>query len=236
MAIFGKSLKKVLEGPISTKKILVVPGDRERFLADKVFEGLKKKTLELLAIYHQEHPLQPGLSKEELRTRLARQLDPRLFQHLLNDLTKAAKIALDDAWVRLAEYRVSLKADEESLRHDLSTFYLQAGLTPPTVKETLEKFSLVAPSQVLSMLAVLVRDKFLIKVKEDLYFHCQPLALLEQQFLAHLNKEGEIDPGGFKTLTGLTRKFSIPLLEYFDRLKLTIRVGDKRLLRERRGG
>ncbi|MFA6283998.1 MAG: SelB C-terminal domain-containing protein, partial [Desulfurivibrionaceae bacterium] len=56
---------------------------------------------------------------------------------------------------------------------------------------------------------------------------------LQEQVVAFIRKEGEIDAPRFKNLTGLTRKFSIPLLEYFDKIKVTIRVGDKRLLRER---
>ncbi|HSH12243.1 MAG TPA: SelB C-terminal domain-containing protein [Desulfurivibrionaceae bacterium] len=46
---------------------------------------------------------------------------------------------------------------------------------------------------------------------------------------------GDIDAQGFKSLTGLSRKFSIPLLEYFDKCKVTLRIGDKRVLRERQG-
>jgi selenocysteine-specific elongation factor len=75
-------------------------------------------------------------------------------------------------------------------------------------------------------------DDQLVKVKEDLYFYGTALAELKAKLVAHLAEKTEIDMPAFKDMTGLSRKFSVPLLEYFDRIKVTIRVGDKRILRE----
>jgi len=83
------------------------------------------------------------------------------------------------------------------------------------------------------MLAVLARERCITRISEDLYFDSAALEDLAAKLKEHLEKNGEIDAQGFKQLTGLTRKFSIPLLEYFDRLKLTLRVGDKRILRDK---
>ena len=76
-------------------------------------------------------------------------------------------------------------------------------------------------------------DDQLIKISEDLYFYKPSMDTLKEKLVAHLIKKGEVDMPAFKDLTGLSRKFSIPLLEYFDRIKVTIRVGDKRILREK---
>jgi selenocysteine-specific elongation factor len=83
------------------------------------------------------------------------------------------------------------------------------------------------------VLDLLVREQVLVKISEDLYFQARALKDLQEQLVAFIKQEGEIDAPRFKNLTGLTRKFSIPLLEYFDKIKVTIRVGDRRLLRER---
>jgi selenocysteine-specific elongation factor len=83
------------------------------------------------------------------------------------------------------------------------------------------------------VLALLLRDERLIKISETLYFDATVMSRLKDDLVAFIEREGEIDAPGFKNLTGLTRKFSIPILEYFDRIKLTIRVGDKRLLRKK---
>ena len=80
--------------------------------------------------------------------------------------------------------------------------------------------------------ALLQREDKLLKVSETLYYDAAAIEVLLKDVTAFIEKEGEIDAPRFKNLTGLTRKFSIPLLEYFDRIKLTIRVGDIRILRK----
>ena len=80
----------------------------------------------------------------------------------------------------------------------------------------------------------MVSDNLLVKVKEDLYFHAPPLTDLQTKLTGFLAEKGEIDTPAFKEMTGLSRKFTIPLLEYFDRIKVTIRVGDKRIPREKK--
>jgi len=81
------------------------------------------------------------------------------------------------------------------------------------------------------MLELLVRQGKLVKVKEGMYFWPEELKALEERLVAFLKERGEIQPLEFKEMTGLSRKYMIPLLEYFDRTKVTMRVGDKRVLR-----
>jgi selenocysteine-specific elongation factor len=135
--------------------------------------------------------------------------------------------------IRLPEHKVSLKEDEQMLRRELETFYRQADLAPPTIKEVMANFSKYPQQSLKEVLAILVQDDVLSKVTEDLYFYKPAMENLKEELVALLVKDGEIDTPAFKELTGLSRKFSIPLLEYFDKTKVTIRVGDKRILREK---
>jgi selenocysteine-specific elongation factor len=90
-------------------------------------------------------------------------------------------------------------------------------------------------SQVRQVFDLLLREGGLIKVTEALYFQAETLDRLAGQVTDFIHREGEIHAQGFKQLTGLSRKFSIPLLEYFDKIKLTIRIDDKRVLRKATG-
>ncbi len=81
------------------------------------------------------------------------------------------------------------------------------------------------------LLDLLTRDKILVKVTDELYYHTEPLIELKDKLHSYLTDNKEIDAQAFKSMTDLSRKFSIPLLEYFDKVKLTIRVGNKRVLR-----
>ena len=84
------------------------------------------------------------------------------------------------------------------------------------------------------MIDLHLNEGSLVKVSESLYFDAEHLSRLREQVVAFIEREGEINAPRFKELSGLTRKYSIPILEYFDRLKLTMRIGDKRVLRKNR--
>jgi len=234
MGVFGKRLKKILQVPLSARHILVIEPEKQRMVDSTVYESLAKKLIAELTAYHEQNPIKQGLSKEELRSRLYRGLDPRLFQYLLNDLLKQQEIAQDQAIIRLAGHQVSLQADEESLRQGLESFYKKAELAPPTIKEVLTAFAKYPQPLIKEVLSLMMGNNILVKVKEDLYFYAPPLENLQKKLTDFLAEKGEIDTPAFKEMTGLSRKFSIPLLEYFDRIKVTIRVGDKRIPREKK--
>ncbi len=233
LGIFGKKLKKQLQQPVSTGRILVVDSENQRYVAAPVVESLKKKVLDILASYHQDNPLKSGLAKEELRSRLRPPLDTKLFSYLLSTLTKKGQIAVEGAEVRLAGHEVTLQVDEKEMQEKITTLYLEAGLRPPNLKDVLATFEEFPEKQIRQVIDLLLQEGILVKVTESLYFHSREIDSLAERLTDHIRKEGEIDAPRFKELTGLTRKFSIPLLEYFDRIKLTIRIGDKRVLRKK---
>jgi selenocysteine-specific elongation factor len=151
----------------------------------------------------------------------------------LNDLQKKGTISQDQALIRMTGHQVSLKDEEKTLRRELETFYRQADLAPPTIKEVKIKFIKYPDHLLKEVLSLMTDDDQLVKISEDLYFYKPAMDTLKKKLVTLLVKEGEVDMPAFKDLTGLSRKFSIPLLEYFDRIKVTIRVGDKRILREK---
>jgi selenocysteine-specific elongation factor len=233
MGVFGKRLKKIVQQPLSSRKILLIEQEKQRMVSSAVYGKLEEKLRSVLISYHRENPLKTGVPKEELRALLYRGLEKRLFQFLLNDLQKKGEIAQDQALIRLSDHKISLKEDEKILRRELEAFYKQAELAPPTIKEIMVRFGKYPQDLVNEVLAIMVRDETVTKVSEDLYFYGPSMESLKRKLVALLVKEGEIDTPAFKDMTGLSRKFSIPLLEHFDKTKVTIRVGDKRILREK---
>jgi selenocysteine-specific elongation factor len=228
---FGNRFKKLLNGPISARKVVVVDSEKQLFVADQIYAALLDKITAILTDYHRESPLKPGLPKEDLRSRTERGLGQKLFQLCLADLSKKGVIAQEEGIVRLAGHRVSLQADEKAIREKMHRLFVDAGLTAPTLKEVHGAFPDVPPSLVMEVLNLLVKEGLITKVTNEFYFLTSALDGLQKTLQAYLVKEGDIDAPRFKELTGLTRKFSIPLMEYFDKAKLTLRVGDKRILR-----
>ena len=233
MGFFGNRIKKIVQQPLSSRKIILIEQDKQRMVAETVYKKLSDKLCTVLTAYHNDNPLKAGLSKEELRSRLYRGLDQRLFQFLLNNLQKKGTIVQDQALIRMTDHKVSLKDEEKTFRKELELFFKQAGLAPPTIKEVKAKFSKYPNHLLKEVLVIMERESELVKVTEDLYFHKPALEKIKETLISLLAKKGEIDTPAFKDLTGLSRKFSIPLLEYFDKIKVTMRVGDKRILREK---
>ncbi len=225
-------LKKILEGQISRRQVVQVEHEPIRVVSGSVYEILQNAMIWELEAYHKKNVLKEGVAKEELRSTLGSYIAARIFNMALKDMEKAGKIVIDKESVRMTTHRVALKADMEDLRSAIALSYRDCGLAPPTVKEIGEKFS-GQKSQVVNVLNVMLREGALVKISEELYYDRRVLENLREDYKGLLIREGKATPTSFKELTGLSRKFIIPLMEYFDMTKLTIRAGEHRLLRER---
>ncbi len=235
LGVFGKKLKKQLQGPVSGKKVLVVESESQRLLAAQVVEQLNQSILNLLEQYHKENPLKSGLAREEIRSRLRPPVDQKLFQYVMTSLAKNNLIVQEGAEVHLSSHEVTLQVDEQEMQEKIGRLYKEAGLRPPNLKDVLASFAEFPEKQIRQVIDLLLQNSTLVKINEALFFHAEELHRLADTLQDYLGREGEIDAPGFKDLTGLSRKYSIPLLEYFDKIKLTIRVGDKRILRKNTG-
>ena len=230
--IFSKRLKKLLQHPISTGSLQVVDSESQRLLAASVAETVNQQIIGQLTAFHQQNPLKTGLAKEELRSQLRPTVDQKVLYALLNNLAKKGMIEQIGAEVKLSGYTVTLQVNEQEMEQKIGELYQQAGLTPPNLKEVLAAFTQFPEKQIRQVIDLLLARGTLLKINESLCFHASAIQQLQENVVAFIRKEGEIDAPRFKELTGLTRKFSIPLLEYFDKIKLTIRIDDKRVLRK----
>jgi selenocysteine-specific elongation factor len=205
--------------------------ENQRYILTATTLALEEDIRRTLKAYHQENPLKPGLSKEELRRKLPPRMDVRLFNEILGNLTRLKQVVLEKDLVRLTSHKVKLAVDQQETTQRLESLYRHGQLSPPTLKEVEAALKLPL-NQITPLLRVLVNQGSLAKVKEDLYFHTEALASLKAKLVDFLKKNGEISIPQFKDLTQTSRKFTIPLLEYFDTNRVTVRVGEARRLRE----
>jgi selenocysteine-specific elongation factor len=231
-----KELGKILEGMFARKEAVLLDREELKVLSRPVYDGLQETILRELQEYHGRFPLKEGLSREELRTMLGLGdgMGQKIFGMALRELEKKEAILAEKESIRLRGHQVQLKAGMEDLRGRLSQVYREAGLAPPTAREILERFS-DRNREMASLLQVMIREGELVRISEELNFHRDVLESLRDDYRKLLLREGEATPASFKELTGLSRKFIIPLMEYFDATKLTMRTGDRRILRERQG-
>lgn len=229
MGLGPKELEGLAAEMLSAQELVRYDKEGGRMVAGAVQEELAGRLREMLADYHRANPLKPGMPREELKNRLIPGGEAKLFAHLLRRLEGEGAVVSEKDLLRLAEHRVKLAGQDKALRESWARIYLEAGLTPPYFKELTGE---VDPAQARQVLGVLVNDGVLVKIKEDLYYHAQALAEIKRRLVEHLQEHGRINAAQFKELTGLSRKYLIPLLEHFDTSQLTMRVGDERVLRK----
>jgi len=227
-----KKLQAAMQNLLSKKKALLINREARVYIHHICFKNLQKAILNNLTSYHDNHPLKSGMPKEELKSRLHSSLDPRLFNMLMTQTVKQSAIIIEGDLVRLADHKVALKIDQEEIKKKVIGIYLQGKLMPPYFKEV-SKMIAIDPAQAREVLMHLVNQGLIIKVKEDLYFHQEPIEQLKKQLENYIEKNHEITTPEFKKMTGASRKYVIPLLEYFDAVNFTIRVGDSRKLRKK---
>jgi len=224
-------LKSHVETLLSDGRILRYSGDRVRYIHPQVMADLMRSSQDYLKEFHRKNPLLPGAMKEELKTKLPPQMDVRLFNHLLSTLIEEKRIVVEKDTIRLSSHTISLKEEEKDLRKKMVLLYARGKLQPPLVKEVGLELG-VSESDLKPVLQLLTKEGTLVKVKEDLYFHQQAMQELEGKLIQFLQQNKEMTPTQFKEISQVSRKFAIPLMEHFDAKKLTMRIGDKRVLRK----
>ena len=227
-----KAVEAVLAALLSSGAVLQVIREPRMFLARGAFEALKKGLVDDLKAFLDANPFKEGMGKEELKTRLPKRSDQRFFTPLLSALERDGMVVPDRDIVRLSGKVVRKNALVDNLTGKISLFLQEGGIEPPTVREVMERFR-CDEKAVRDNLALLVRSGEVARISSDLFYSAEALNGLREKLVAHLREKGEITPPEYRELTGLSRKFLIPLLEYFDSEKLTIRVGDKRVARKR---
>ncbi|MFB3924440.1 MAG: selenocysteine-specific translation elongation factor [Syntrophales bacterium] len=217
---------------ILKREAILLDTDEMRVVSPSIYKKIRERIFSEIKSYQDRAPLKPGIAKEELKSAQG-YLDSRLFNLVIRELEKDGRILVEKDILRTPDHRMDLKGDLGELRKKISEIYLSSKLTPPTIREVVERFGKNAP--VGSVMGVMQKEGVLVKINEELYFHRDELERLQQDYRGLLLRKGKSTPADFKELTGLSRKYIIPLLEYFDLIKFTMRVGDHRLLRDREG-
>jgi selenocysteine-specific elongation factor len=225
---FGPAaLRTHLEGLVAAGRVFVV--DREWYVHTETAARLRREAESILAAFHAREPLKPGMSKEELRTRLG--VEDRIFVALLERFVAAGLLAVDRDKVRAAGHAVRLTPTQQAASDRLEAEFRAAGVAPPTLDEAYAKLGLAGAAGP-ALAQLLVDDHRLVRIREGLYFHAEPLQAAVDQVRAFLRAHGAITPQEIKDLLAISRKYAIPLLEWLDAQRLTVRVGDKRVLRD----
>ena len=195
------------------------------WLVDRAwFHSTRVRLVGAVREFHRRNPLLPGIAKPDLRGRELPSAPPFLMDALL---AGTSEIALEGEIVRLVSHRLALRQDEEQAQAAIERAFEQAGLSVPAVAEVLAA-SGVEPARARPLLQILIREKRLVRVGDELVFHQTAIDRLREFLAGH--KSVRFSVPMFKDWTGVSRKYAIPLLEYLDRAHVTRREGDERVV------
>ncbi len=227
---FEREVREVAQRPNVAEKIKIVSQEPLILLGRKAFDDVRRKIGERVERFHKENPLSPGIAREDLRASLGRRVRTETFRTALEELATERKLDVQGELVKRGGSQISLLPEEAQAKGEIEKAFADAGLAVPSVKEVLAKLS-VESKRAEKLLQILLREKNLVRVSPELIFHRNALAHLKVQLSTYKKAKGErISVPIFKELTGITRKYAIPLLEYLDRERVTRRAGDERVI------
>ena len=186
---------------------------------------LQRLILSLVEEFHAKNPLVDGIAREVLRERV--KVSPEIFAPALDLLSREKKIDASGDLVRLRGHGVVMKDEEAESRKQIEAAFAGAGLKVPALQEVIAGLK-VDRVRAQKIVTLLLRERSLVKVSDELVFHRSALEELHRLVAAQKARSPKMDVAKFKELTGVSRKYAIPLLEYLDRERVTRRVGDAR--------
>jgi selenocysteine-specific elongation factor len=205
------------------------------YLARESFDRFTGAVVVELEQHHKREPLARGMLRETLREKVFARSFPEVFAGVIARLEADGRVASEKDIVRLSEHSVGLSEHDIALSKRIEEIYLAAGVEAPSLDEAMNKAN-VSPAQRVQarkLLQLLLEEKKLVRIQGDMFMHSHVIATLKTKlhaYAAQHEPDRLIDVPAFKDLAGVSRKYAIPLLEFFDREQVTRRAGDKRLI------
>jgi selenocysteine-specific elongation factor len=188
---------------------------------------LRTEMKEIIDAFHKANPLVAGISREELREKMG--VSPEIFRGVEELLVRDKQIEVAGELVHATGRGVVLRDEEAESKKQIEAAFASAGLKVPLLKDVLASLP-IDKARAQKIVTLLLRDRVLVKVGDDLVFHRDALDGLRKLVIAQKSKTPKMNVIAFKDLIGVTRKYAIPLLEYLDRERVTRRVGDERVI------
>ncbi len=214
-----------LAAALKLEKKIVQAGDL--LLSGDDFARARTSALAAVDEFHKANPLVAGLNQEQLREQLG--LRAEIYRAVITTLVSDKKVEVAGEQVRGAGRGVVMRDDEAESKEKIEQAFARAGLQVPLLKDVLASVP-IDQARAQKIVTLLLRDRVLVKLGDDLVFHKSALESLRQQIAAQKTKTPKLNVASFKDLFGITRKYAIPLLEYLDRERVTKRVGDERVI------
>jgi len=211
---------------LRSKRLVRVSDTPLILLAIESLKGLQDRVVDNLKNYHKQESLGLGIPREQIREKIFSKSPPEVFRFVITGLINSGQVKADKDLLSIASHSVALTADDQAAKDKLESVFKAAGLQPLAMAETISKLG-IESKRAQKLYNLLSTEGRLTKIG-DLIFHREVIDQLKNQIKKEKAKDPKLDVGRFKDLTGVSRKYAIPLLEFLDRERITRRVGNDR--------
>ena len=226
-------LEAIVSRLVQEKKVLALSAELYLHCATAAEAG--DRLLEQLGEYHHRAPESPGMTWEQLGELFCQGASPcqkPVLEGLVRLLESDGRLVERNQRVARAEHRPTFQDRDAAHLEAIESCFRQQGFAPPNTAELAEKIKL-PPAAIDKLLRILQEHQQLVAVGDGLLFHREAIERARKLLVEHIQKEGRLESVQFKYLVETTRKFALPLLDYFDRTGLLRRVGNTRYLKVR---
>jgi selenocysteine-specific elongation factor len=229
LAMSEAEARDVVNGLINDERMVsFISGGSDRFVNKDRFNSLQQAVTTAAEAYHASNPLSVGLRRRELRDRITGHAEDAVYEAGVDALLAAGNLGAEGPLLRMAGHKVELTAEQAKVRDQILSDLVGGGAAPPDIAELLSKHEDDAINDIVEAMR---STGELVRLDDGLVFAPQALAEIESKMVSFLKERGEMGVGDFRDLVGTTRKYAVPLLNYFDGRGLTERQGDVRVLR-----
>lgn len=209
--------------------IRYVQAGKTRYVHATCWRDLQEGICDAMRVFHEAHPLRPGARRDELRAWVKGDPDSDLFARGVEHLIHTGALKSEHAMIGLRDHEIALTPEQEALRDDIARLLRSGGAMPEDLRGLPEAVhaSAKAVREVVTAMQSLGQ---VVRLDDTLLFHPEVIEDVARQLVDYLKKNAEIDVSTFRNLIATTRKFAVPLLNYFDTQGITIRQGDARVL------
>ena len=192
------------------------------------YEKMKNDTLKILDKFHSTYPLRQGMLKEELKTKLSSKSKSKAMESLLKDFNDKKLIKIDGKYVSEFKFEILLDEEDNKIKQMIEEAYYDSAFATPSIEDVLA--TLPYNKEKIEQVVETMIDNELINMSNDIYLHVKRYNEARDMLIAFVNEKGSITLAEYRDLLNTSRKYTVALLEYFDKIKITKRDGDKRIL------
>jgi selenocysteine-specific elongation factor len=191
---------------------------------------LEKKALALIQLYHKDNPLKPGPDKEEIKGMLHLRINLKVLNLAIDGLVKNKLLVVEGSKLKIPGFKPASSAINDEVKNRIVEAIKKGGTQPP-VREELPALFSISEKDAKDLLKLLADEGRTVRINDSLHLDKEVIGTIRADLKTYLEEKKEITMAEFRDIAKTSRKFAVPLMEYFDSQKLTQRVGDKRMLR-----